>query len=227
MTDEWEGFLDAQPIGREFRTLVERRIPFARWGFSLIGAGRIPSAEVLLVYESSRCRVRVGFRRGMYALPTETLGEGIEDHVFYSYGRRHAPTLGEDVTSGGRAFVAWHAPFELLCYLDYAKGDISEEDLANVGIVPPTWRVCLDKVAKQDYPGRIDAWAAAIAASWEFVGDELFSLLDLNRPDLWGAYVAFRKMQWELIKRRKRERLGDRAQASVDLLAPSYEQEVA
>jgi hypothetical protein len=226
MPDATVQFLNSQPFAAEFKALLDGRIDFGKWSFGLIEAGRRQMVDVLLVYESPMCRVRMGYSRGRYSVASERLGEALEEEAFYEYGRLNAPALDDEITIGETAYVAWHDPFELLCYLDYAKGDLSEEDLANVGIVPPAWRVCLDKVAKQEHSGRIDAWAAAIAASWELVGDELFELLDLNRPDLWEAYVAFRKVRWKLIKRKKLETLGDRAQASIDLLAPSYEQEV-
>lgn len=219
--------LDKHPIAREFKMLLERRVDFAKWGFSLLTVSPVAMAEVLLVYESPRCRVRFGFQRGMYASPGEQVGEGIEDHMFYGYGRLHAPPFGDDIVIDERVYVAWHDPYDILRFIDHIGGRVDPAESSEVGASPPTWQVCVAVVARLKDLGRIERWAAAIAASWELVGDELFELLDLNRPDLWEAYVAFRKMRWELIRRKKLETLGDRAQASIDLLAPSYEQEVA
>jgi len=56
---------------------------------------------------------------------------------------------------------------------------------------------------------------------------ELFDLLDLRRPELWEGYRKFRQDLWEAIKSRKFATMGDRAQASIELLSMVYNQQIA
>lgn len=223
----WREFLDKNPYAPQLKTGIERRIDFGRWGFHLAYAGGRPMADVLLVYESAQCRVQFGYSRGRYATRKDKVGEAMEEHASYGYGRLHAPDEGDTVTIDGKVYVAWHDSPRLLNYLEYRNGRASLEEAAAAGGLPLRWGEISQDVAAHGPSTWLESWATRIAVSWERYGSELFDLLDLRRPDLWEGYRKFRKELWEAIKSRKFATMGDRAQASIDLLSPSYDHEIA
>jgi len=223
----WQEFLEKNPHAPQLRVGIERQVDFDRWGFRLAYAGTMPMTDVVLVYESSKCRMRFGFSRGQYTTGKDKVGEGMEDHVFYGYGRLHAPDTDDTLTIDGKKCVAWHHPALLLNYLEYRNGRASLDEIAAMPVVSPG----KDKIAHEADPRgpstRLEIWAARIAVTWERCAPELFELLDLRRPELWEGYRRFRQDLWEAIKSRKFATMGDRAQASIKLLSMVYDQEIA
>jgi len=224
---EWQKFLEMNSYAPQFKAGIERQLDFDRWGFRLAYAGARPTASVVLVYESPKCRVQFGYVRGRFTRPQARVGEGAEEEASYGYGRLHAPDTDDTLTIDGKKCVAWHHPALLLNYLEYRNGRASLDEIAAMPVVSPG----KDKIAHEADPRgpstRLEIWAARIAVTWERCAPELFELLDLRRPELWEGYRRFRQDLWEAIKSRKFATMGDRAQASIDLLSPSYDQEIA
>ena len=106
---QWTEFLSESRDARQVRDGLERQIDFARWGFHIAYAGATPVYDVVLVYQSERCRVRFSYSRGRYASPRGKVGEGMEEGLSHAYGRVHAPDQGDTLPYEGQELVAWQA----------------------------------------------------------------------------------------------------------------------
>jgi len=224
---EWQKFLEMNSYAPQFKAGIERQLDFDRWGFRLAYAGARPTASVVLVYESPKCRVQFGYVRGRFTRPQARVGEGAEEEASYGYGRLHAPDEEDTVTIDGKEYVAWHYPPDLMNYLEYRNRRFSLEQVAAAPQLPLVWREIKEEQERKQIGNRLEAWAARIALSWERYAPELFDILDLRRPELWEGYRRFRQDLWEAIKSRKFATMGDRAQASIKLLSMVYDQEIA
>ena len=223
----WPEFLEENLYASQFKEAIERYIDFRHWGFRLGYAGARPTADVILVYQSPLCRVRIGYARGRDAAREARLGQGVEEEAFYEYGRLHAPDSEDTLTIDGKKSVAWHYPPLLLNYLEYRDGRASLDEVAAAPQLP----LAKDKI-RQEAQARgpstwPETWAARIAVTWDLYGEHLFEVLDVRRPELWEGYRTFRKVLWEAIKKREYQTQGDRAQASIKLLSMVYDQEIA
>jgi len=217
---------DRHVLAQQFRQTIEGLIDFSPWPFRLAYAGTVPMSHILLVYQSPKCRVRFGFSRGQYATRKDKVGEGIEDHVFYGYGRLHAPDAEDTLTISGKRCVAWHHPALLLNYLEYRDGRASLDQISAAPEVSPGKDKITHEAEARGPTTKLEVWAANIAVTWERHGPELFDVLDLQRPDLWEGYRKFRQDLWEAIKTRKFATMGERAKESIKLLSLAYDQEI-
>jgi hypothetical protein len=222
----WRDFLDDNPYALEFMRAIERRVDFRRWAFRLAFAGEVPTHNVLLVYQCQKCRVRFGYSRGRFAGSKNRIGEAVEEEVFYGYGRLHAPDTEDTLTISGKEYVAWHNPFLLLDFLEYRRGNASVEEVAASSRLSLTSDKIRQEAEARGVASRLDAWASRIAISWEWYAAELFNVLDLECPQLWEEYRAYRRDLWEAIKGRKQATMGDRAEESIKLLSLAYDQEI-
>ena len=169
--------------------LLERVIKFERWGFAQSHLHIAPDGPPYVIYDSQWCRVQFYLGGGAgdrYSGPTMTV----------YYGRLHAPSEESIIVYEGERAWCWHRVEVALNFLD---GLSPQEAVDQKKVKRQYWpnvptRFLETDIAKEISPGRHpspELMARMHSVIWEYYGQSLFDVFDVNKPDLWKRYTQY------------------------------------
>ena len=173
----------------ELAGLIERFLPVERWEFrksaQFIGSpyqavlGSVTGSPVI-VYDSEWCRVRFSVQR-----------ERHNDSLWVYYGRLHASNDDWVMNWKGEDCNCWHWDVHQLI-LKFLDGNSPAEAVVKRGKDPEG----LKEFRKLGLENTVDDFEYSLkyhAAIWNYYGNRLFELFDLQQPELWERYTQFIK----------------------------------
>jgi hypothetical protein len=170
-----------------FVRVLKSCIDFEKWGFKKTFYGVATEFGPSLIYSSDSCRVRFVWRSG-------DIRDGGYPTMGVEYGRLHAADHHRRIMWDGKLSHCWHTHQLICCFLD----GLSPEEATK------KWFRILPVVQDLIESNRGSNWSAIewnareTQVLWEYYGDRLFDLFDLQKPSLWEAYSLFVKNFYEL-----------------------------
>jgi len=169
--------------------IIKNCFDLNKWGFQMIYAGHIPDSHPSIVYESSKCRVRFIWE--------ESTDERVrEETTQILYGRLHAPISRQVMDWNGEKCYCWHNGHKVLSFLDGLTPQQARKNGKSPIFMWDFYQANKNKGWRQ-----AEFEARRQAAVWEYYGQKLFDVFDLNRPDLWQQYTNFLKEYYNTEKK--------------------------
>lgn len=161
---------------------VEDHLNLKHWGFTL--DYKSYTNGYVAIYNSSICRVQF----------TLTLDQREKnDSITIEYGRSHAPNDKNFMVYQGENCLAWHDLF--LGYVGQFLDGVAPHDLAHARIERKRFPSKARKAFDDNGIGigsQSPIWGLQIEHfTWEYYGEKLFTLFDLNNSSQWNAYISF------------------------------------
>lgn len=169
-----------------FIDYVEKKLPLEKWGFSK--SPQLSTGDV--IYDSEFCRVKFELSQFNYHPLLET--------IIY-YGRLHAPNNEKHISWNGEKCLCWHSNIHIT--LPFIEG-INAQQLAD-GNAGEIWQSLVNNL-KVDYPSfdYLEYPLRFHAKIWEHYGENLFSIFDLRKPEIWEKYSKYSSVYNEAVKKR-------------------------
>ncbi len=139
-----------------------------------------------LVVESKTCRVS-------FTLDIEQYPQ--YDILRVLYGRLHSPYNESVIEWNGQRCRCWHSYINAVFFLD----GLSPEETVKKRRTDRKFPTVIQEFRETDFAQKLKKeykpkfHISAHKALWEHYGDRLFSIFDLNRPDLWEQYDNFNR----------------------------------
>lgn len=164
-------------------------------GFQLVFTGVLPLSAPSIHYESTQCKMKITYNR-------DRPYEDIEMHI--SYGRQHARFDKQIIEWNNERCYCWHS-LEGGVILNFLDG-LSPSDMNNEEFrVPRVSKIFYDANQNTNW-GPAEFLSRKHAFLWEYYGQRLFNLFDLNYPDLWKEYTRFLEEYYAHYNERVRQR---------------------
>ena len=160
---------------------LENCFDFKRWGFQMIYSGPVPGTHPTIVYESKICRVRF-----IWEVRDPRSSAEI---IYILYGRLHAPIFSQGTMDwNGEECYCWHEVNKVLIFLDGLTPQEAFKNRKSPIFMWDFYHANINRGWRQ-----AEMQARRQAAIWEYYGQRLFNIFDLNRPELWSEYEKFLK----------------------------------
>jgi hypothetical protein len=179
-------------LGNALIELINENLKLQQWNFQKSFANFNDRSSLVIIYDSSYCRLSFRFSR-------QRSPEW--DELTIQYGRLHAPDQEPFMIWEGQKCRCWHNVIDPLRFLDGLSPSESVEQAKTRKQLPDAIRAFRDseqgKKLLAEYPPK----SAIVMHSklWERYGHRLFELFDLRKPQLWMQYQQFIKEYHRLI----------------------------
>jgi hypothetical protein len=167
----------------EMTKLAQSFLDLARWGFK---ESYRSDERGEVIYDSERCRFNIVWGGWDY------IGGNT---ISIYYGRLHAPNEKSTMIWNGEECHCWHRVEHVLHFLD---GRVPK-DAAKMNYAHALTGRFYESEFRQKFRRRQPEWLMRMHATiWEYYGQRLFELFDLQRPDLWDQYRQFIKEFYDI-----------------------------
>ncbi len=156
---------------------VSQYLDFKKWGFSYKIYHATNKQPPRIIFQSTLCKIKVHTFRDIRESTPE---------VIFSYGRTHAPHDKGSIIWNNEKCRCWHSVNNALNFLDCTTPqEVSENS--------NTHKLIRDFYVANKNKGwtTADFVVQAHAIIWDNYGENLFTLFDLRRPDLWQKYSLY------------------------------------